>query len=98
MIENIIRILIDYRAALLQGLEVTGKLCLIIWAAGLVIGISLGILAHRFRIFEFLVIVGSFLVASIPILVLLFWLHYPLKKLWVLLLTHFLQLLLLFPE
>lgn len=81
MIESIIHILIDYRTALIQGLWVTGKLCIIIWSVGLVMGTLLGILSHRLCFFQFLVIAGSFFVASVPILVLLFWLHYPLQEL-----------------
>jgi len=81
VIESILHILIDYRVALVQGLWVTGELCLIIWTSGLFLGAMLGVLAHRFRFFQWLVVIGSFFVASVPILVLLFWLHYPLQEL-----------------
>jgi len=73
-------IIITYRVALLAGLFVTLKLCLIIWFAGILVGAILGYLGSKYRRE-----VGTpsravaFVLSGIPILVLLFWLHYPLQ-------------------
>jgi polar amino acid transport system permease protein len=79
---NVFEILIKYRDGFLQGLSVTVKLCLIIWVAGLVLGALLGIAGAKWR-----TAVGipsrilSFVLSSIPALVILFWFHYPLQSL-----------------
>lgn len=73
-------ILYTYKEGLLQGLFVTLGLCLIIWVSGLIFGTLFGGYAHRQKESTgwFLKIL-SFLLASTPVLVLLFWLHYPLQ-------------------
>jgi polar amino acid transport system permease protein len=75
-------IIYTYKEGLLAGLLVTLGLCLIIWLSGLFFGVLFGALAHRQKESTglFLKII-SFLLASTPILVLLFWLHYPLQAL-----------------
>jgi len=73
-----IEILINYRAAFLNGLAVTLQMASIIWSLGIVFGTALALLATRYRIE-----VGrpvrafSFILGGIPMLVFLFWLHYP---------------------
>ncbi|MCF8495652.1 MAG: ABC transporter permease subunit [Alphaproteobacteria bacterium] len=75
---SVIDILIAYYPAFLKGLWVTLELCAIIWGAGIVLGGALGLAGAHFRC-----AVGipsravSFLLSGIPILVFLFWLHYP---------------------
>ena len=73
-------ILYTYKEGLLSGLLVTLALCLIIWLSGSVFGVLIGAFAHRQKESTgwFLKIL-SFLLASTPVLVLLFWLHYPLQ-------------------
>lgn len=77
---SVIDILITYRTGLLAGLLVTLQLCLIIWSAGILFGALLGTAAARWKL-----AVGipartlSFILASVPLLVFLFWLHYPLQ-------------------
>ena len=71
-------ILIKYYPAFLNGLSVSMQLCAIIWGTGLFIGGALGLAGMRFRKWvgipsRFL----SFVLSGIPILVFLFWLHYP---------------------
>jgi ABC-type amino acid transport system permease subunit len=71
-------ILIEYNQAFLRGLSVTLALSFIIWGSGIFIGSALGLLGAHFR--WFLGIPSrtiSFLLSGVPILVLLFWLHYP---------------------
>lgn len=71
-------ILVNYNIAFLNGLAVTLQLCLIIWSSGLILGSALGLAGVRFPGW-----IGipsrsvSFLLGGIPLLVFLFWLHYP---------------------
>ena len=77
---TILQILIQYRQGFLSGLVVTMHLCAIIWAVGLLGGWLLGIAEARWR--RFVAIPGSiasFILSGVPVLVLLFWLHYPLQ-------------------
>ncbi len=76
----VIQILIQYREGLLGGLAVTLQLCLIVWSTGLVLGTLLGILGSRWQpwLGQFSQIV-AFCLSGIPIIVLLFWLHYPVQ-------------------
>jgi His/Glu/Gln/Arg/opine family amino acid ABC transporter permease subunit len=81
MISTVLNIIVQYREGLLSGLIVTIELSLIVWASGVVIGALLGALSAQYpnkignpsRI-------ASFILSGIPILVLLFWLHYPLQE------------------
>lgn len=82
MFGTIVQIIVQYKEGLLSGLLVTLGLCLIVWLSGLVFGVLFGAFAHRQKESTGLALkVLSFLLASIPILVLLFWLHYPLQEL-----------------
>jgi ABC-type amino acid transport system permease subunit len=75
---NVIDILINYYPAFLSGLKVTLQLACIIYFSGIVIGGGLGILGSKYRLS-----IGlpsrtiSFVLSGVPILVFLFWLHYP---------------------
>lgn len=71
-------ILITYYPAFLKGLFVTLQLSAIIWGCGLVFGSGLGLLGARFRYGIGLPSrIFSFGLSGVPILVFLFWLHYP---------------------
>ncbi len=73
-------IIYTYKEGLLAGLLVTLGLCLIIWLSGLLFGVLFGALAHREKESAgWFLKIFSFLLASTPVLVLLFWLHYPLQ-------------------
>lgn len=73
-----LEIIFKYREGLLRGLGVTLQLCCLVWGIGLLIGSAIGIAGARFP-----ATVGAwsrvlaFALSGIPILVLLFWLHYP---------------------
>lgn len=73
-------IITQHKIEFLGGLMVTLKLCLLIWPIGIIGGILLGIAGAKWKI-----AVGipsktaSFVLSGIPILVFLFWLHYPLQ-------------------
>ena len=77
-----IDIIVHYQGELLHGLGVTLALCLYIWTIGVVGGVALGAAGARWRM-----TVGipsravSFVLSGIPILVFLFWLHYPVQYL-----------------
>ncbi len=71
-----------YKEGLFSGLLVTLGLCLIIWSSGLLFGVLFGGVAHhQKKTTGWLLKILSFLFASTPVLVLLFWLHYPLQAL-----------------
>lgn len=75
---SVFDILINYYPAFLKGLAVTLQLCGLIWVSGIVVGTALGFAGWRQKLW-----VGvpsrafSFLLGGIPLLVFLFWLHYP---------------------
>lgn len=69
----------DYYPALLSGLSITFAICLIVWAAGLALGVPLGLRAARSVTFgRGLWLVGS-LLQGMPVLCILFILHYPVQ-------------------
>lgn len=75
---SVFDIIVRYKEALLRGLFVTLQLSLVIWLSGIILGILIGYLGAKFK-----KSVGapsrviSFILAGVPILVLLFWLYYP---------------------
>jgi polar amino acid transport system permease protein len=75
---SVIDILLNYYPAFFKGLAVTLQLSAIVWGSGLVMGALLGVAGSHFKLW-----VGipsrlcSFILSGIPILVFLFWLHYP---------------------
>ena len=78
-----LNIIIEYRQAFLAGLLVTLKLTSIIWCTGLIIGMFLGWLAVQYPyLIGIPCRIVSFILSSIPVLVFLFWLHYPVQALW----------------
>jgi polar amino acid transport system permease protein len=75
-------ILITYKDAFAQGLLTTFQLAAIVWVGGLLLGSLLGVLAARYKVpigipSRFI----SFTLSGMPILVFLFWLHYPMQSL-----------------
>lgn len=77
---NSFEILYQYRDDFLVGLTVTLKLCILVWGFGLFFGFLIGYAGSKFKL-----VVGlpsriiSFLLGGIPVLVFLFWLHYPVQ-------------------
>lgn len=77
----LLQILRDYHEAILNGLGVTLKLSLVIWFGGLLVGGLVGTASDRWKKGVGLPLrFGSFVLSGLPILVLLFWLHYPLQS------------------
>lgn len=77
---TVLEILIKYSRELLSGISVTLELCMYVYPIGLVVGTLLGIASHRWKL-----LLGipskaiSVILSSMPIIVFLFWLHYPLQ-------------------
>ena len=77
---SVFEILDKYQSAFADGLATTFKLALIVWLVGLGLGGLLGLLGAKWK-----TAVGmpsrvlSFTLSGMPILVFLFWLHYPLQ-------------------
>jgi His/Glu/Gln/Arg/opine family amino acid ABC transporter permease subunit len=70
---------VSYKEGILHGLLTTLRLVGIAWLGGLVFGTLLGIGTTRFRAWRSLFRAISFFLSSIPVLVFLFWVHYPLQ-------------------
>ncbi len=79
---SVFEIIQKYQEGFIKGIGVTFLLCLIIWLSGLIIGGMFGVLGAKYKF-----VIGipskllSFMLSGIPVLVLLFWLHYPVQKL-----------------
>lgn len=70
-------ILETYSGALFAGLIVTVRLCLLTWAASFFFGILFGSYAAKNQAFGFLTKCLSAVLSGVPVIVALFWLHYP---------------------
>jgi len=81
MLENTIRIIIEHRVAFLNGLITTFELALVAWVVGLIVGALIGIAATLWRSADVIARSISFVISGVPILVFLFWLHYPAQSL-----------------
>lgn len=66
-----------YREGFLKGLIVTLQLCAIIWSVGIIGGGALGWAGARYPGWSGFIRISAFFLSGLPILVLLFWLHYP---------------------
>jgi polar amino acid transport system permease protein len=76
-----LEIITKYREGFLNGLLVTFQLCLIIWISGVLFGGLLGVLgAKKPKYIGFFTRIFSFVLSGIPVLVFLFWLHYPFQS------------------
>jgi His/Glu/Gln/Arg/opine family amino acid ABC transporter permease subunit len=79
---NTFQILTTYHTEFLFGLLVTLKMCLLIWGIGIMLGTALGVAGAKWkRACGIPSKIASSLLGAIPILVFLFWLHYPLQSL-----------------
>lgn len=78
---NTFEILVHHRQEFLQGLWVTLKLCMLIWPIGIVAGTALGVAGAKWpQAIGVPSRICSFVLSGIPVLVFLFWLHYPLQS------------------
>lgn len=80
MFQDIFEIVVKHRQGFLNGLIVTIKLCIFVWSLGITAGTLLGILSSKWKGFNYFSKTFSFLLSGIPVLVFLFWLHYPAQQ------------------
>lgn len=77
---GIFDIFVKFQRELIGGLLVTLKLCCLVYPIGFSLGILLGVGRYRNKFFiGYISKVFSLILSSTPILVFLFWLHYPLQ-------------------
>lgn len=76
---TVLDILLKYYPAFFGGLYVTLQMCVVIWAAGIVLGAVLGFYGARYRVVGVSSRMVSYVLSAVPILVFLFWLHYPIQ-------------------
>lgn len=77
---NVFDIFSQYGDALGSGLLETLRLSSIIWSVGLTGGTVLGVLGAKFpRLFGLPLSTFAFVLSGVPIIVFLFWLHYPMQ-------------------
>jgi polar amino acid transport system permease protein len=78
---NIFEIFSTYKEGFLQGLGVTLELCLLIWFIGIVIGTIFGILSAKYnKSFGIITKIISTFISGVPVIVLLYWLYYPMQQ------------------
>jgi polar amino acid transport system permease protein len=78
---TILDILQQNREAFLRGLAVTLKLCALVWIIGLGAGTILGVISAQWRRAVGIPMKTVAVVfAGMPVIVLMFWLHYPLQS------------------
>ena len=78
MLETTFDLIVKHKEAFAQGLWVTAKLVFISWVLGIVIGAVIGVFSSKNkRMFGIPFQIFSIFITSVPILVFLFWLHYP---------------------
>ena len=79
---TLLQILTTYREAFIDGLWVTVKLAGIVWILGILLGTTIGVLSDRFPVLiGYPTFLLTFFLSGIPLLVLLFWAHFPLQVL-----------------
>jgi len=77
MIGQTFEIIIKHRHGFVNGLSVTFQICILVWTIGICIGTIFGILAAKLKAVAFFSKTLSFILSGVPVLVFLFWLHYP---------------------
>ena len=77
---SVLDIIITYHRGFLAGLWVTLQLSILIWGAGIIGGGALGLAASKYKTEVGIPAkIFSFFLSGVPILVFLFWLHYPIQ-------------------
>jgi polar amino acid transport system permease protein len=78
---SIFEIFLTYKEGFLQGLGVTLKLCLMIWIIGILVGTAFGVLGAKYnRSFGLITKIISTFISGVPVIVLLYWLYYPMQQ------------------
>lgn len=74
-------ILATYKEAFRDGLVVTLKLCAWVWVIGVLVGSAFGMLSAHFRLsFGLINNSVSTIISGVPIIVLLYWMYYPMQQ------------------
>ncbi len=77
---DIISLLVKYKIAIAGGLLVTIQLCLLIWSIGIVFGAIVGYARHKWpKSIGRVLTLATFVISGMPVLVLLYWLHFPVQ-------------------
>ena len=77
MFWDIVGIVIKHRQGFFNGLIVTVKICLLVWSVGISLGSLFGVLSSKWKFLSIIIKAISFVLSGVPVLVFLFWLHYP---------------------
>ena len=78
---SIFEIYATYKEGFLQGLGVTLKLCFLVWTIGIVVGTAVGILSAKYnKSFGLISKIISTFISGVPVIVLLYWLYYPMQQ------------------
>ena len=77
MVQDILDIIIRNKEGFLSGLLVTFQICLIVWISGLVLGTAIGYFTSKNKVIKITIRTLSFVLSGVPVIVFLFWLHYP---------------------
>jgi ABC-type amino acid transport system permease subunit len=77
---EILGLIWKYKEAFLHGLENTVYICLLVWFIGLAVGIYLGYFANKYKVMGLSLGWTANIITALPVIVFLFWLHYPLQS------------------
>lgn len=77
MIDQIFQIIYKHREGFMNGLSTTFQICLMVWLIGIILGAILGLFSSKYKVIDMSTKTISFVLSGVPILVFLFWLHYP---------------------
>lgn len=78
---NLIEIFSTYKEGFFSGLRVTLNICVLVWTIGIVFGATIGVLSAKYnKSFGLFIKVISMLISGVPIIVLLYWLYYPVQQ------------------
>ena len=77
---NFFGIIWEYRDGFLHGLLITCEICLIVWSVGILMGTLVGFGAHKRHGMCVTLKWVSNVITSMPVIVFLFWMHYPLQS------------------
>lgn len=81
MLQDTIDIIIRNKEGFLKGLLVTFQICFIVWLVGLLVGTFVGYFSSKYKSLKTIIKTLSFVLSGVPVLVFLFWLHYPAQSL-----------------
>jgi ABC-type amino acid transport system permease subunit len=78
---NVFQILITYHTAFERGFVATLELASLAWVFGIVFGVFCGVLGHSNKQLGNCIRYLYFITQSIPAIIIMFWVHYPLQEL-----------------